>query len=156
MAPISNELFRNSLRHVRRELKTLGFNRKKVMETQVSRTPLPSFRKQAYFTHDGKIFVPMFQSKKNVRDMLRHEYGHSLLFNYPKIAMKNEFINFGHSIDVNDYLTNYAMKNPDEDFCETFMTYMKHHGKLPHKHVSPRMMKKWRFINGLRTRRGSS
>lgn len=154
MSPISDQLFRSSLRHVRRELKTLGLGRKKVMETKVSRTIIPSFKKEAYFTHDGEIFIPILQSKKNVRDMLRHEYGHALLYNYPKIAASKGFLYFGHTTDPEDYVSRYAMTNADEDFCETFTKYLKHRG-VPRKHYSPRLMKKWRFITSLRDRRFS-
>ena len=154
MAPISNQLFRRSLRRVRRELKTLGFGKKKVMETKVSRTIVPSIKKQAYFTHDGEIFVPIFQSKRGVRDMLRHEYGHALLYNYPRITASKGFSYFGHTTDPEDYVSGYAMKHPDEDFCETFMKYLKH-GGVARKHYSPRLMKKWHFIASLRDRRSS-
>jgi hypothetical protein len=155
MAPISNELFQNSLRHVRRELKTLGFDKKGMLETKVSRTLIPSLRRQAYF-HKGEIFIPILQSRKNVRDMLRHEYGHALLYYFPEIMATKGFRNFCNSSDINDYVSRYAMTNPDEDFCETLMKYMKHGGKFPRKNVSPELMKKWRFISGLRRKRTCS
>jgi hypothetical protein len=154
MSPISDQLFRSSLRHVRRELKTLGLAKKKVMETKVSRTIIPSFKKQAYFTHDGEIFIPILQAKKGVRDMLRHEYGHAFLFHYPEITAYKGFLYFGHTTDSRDYVSGYAMTDSDEDFCETFMQYLKHRG-VPQKHYSPRLMKKWHFIASLSGRRFS-
>lgn len=156
MSPINDSLFRSSLRHVRRELKTLGFGTKKMLKTKASLTLLPSIMKQSYFTKDGKIYVPRWQSKKrNVRDMLRHEYGHALLFHYPQIKHSKGFQIFGHTNDHNDYVSDYAMTVPVEDFCETFMAYLKHKGKPP-CHLSPRLKKKWAFISRLTKRFRSS
>ncbi len=155
MSPISEQLFRSSLSHVRRELKALGFNKKKVMATKVSRTFVPSFRKQAYFTSDGEIFIPILQPKRNVRDMLRHEYGHALLFYYPSIGSRKGFVVFGGTTDCNDYVSKYAMTKPEEDFCETFMVYMKFKGKLKNK-CSQRLQEKWSFIRKIRSYAASS
>jgi len=156
MTPISNELFQNSLRHVRRELKTLGFDRPKVMKTKVQRTIVPSLRKQAYFTDDGEIYIPILQSRRHVRDKIRHEYGHALLFHYHGITGRSGFSCFGHSRNRDDYVSQYAMTGPEEDFCETFMLFLRHRGKLPKKYLSPRIKEKWRFVNSLRTCSGSS
>lgn len=150
MSPINKKLFQDSVRHVRKELKTMKFGKKKIMETKVSRTLMPSIRKKGYFTKDGEIFVPVLQSKMGVRDILRHEFGHALLYHYPGITHKNDFSLFGHTTDVEDYVSNYAMTNPEEDFCETFMVYMKHRGKMPPHHSSERLRKKWRFMTALK------
>jgi len=152
MAPISETLFKNSLRHVRRELKTLGFGTKKIMKTKAARTLMPSLTKQAYFTQDGRIFVPILQSKKrNVRDMLRHEYGHALLFHYPKIQYLKGFSVFGQTKEPDDYVSKYSMRDPIEDFCETFMYYLKRKGKPPCD-LSANLKKKWDFIAALARR----
>jgi hypothetical protein len=156
MTPISNELFQNSLRHVRRELKTFGFDKPKVMKTKVHRTIIPSLRKQAYFTSDGEIYIPILQSKHHVRDKIRHEYGHSLLFHYPWIMGLRGFSSFGHSAERVDYVSQYAMTGPEEDFCETFMLFLKFKGKLPKRYGSVLIRKKWKFINSLRRCPGSS
>lgn len=156
MSPINKKLFQNSLRQVRRELKTLGFGTKQIMETKVSRTILPSIAK-GLFTEYGEIFIPILQSKKGgVRDTLRHEYGHAILHYHPKIMYRKRFHCFRQTTDRDDFVSKYAMKNNHEDFCETFMVYLKHKGKLPQRYSSPRLMKKWRFINGLRNRLHSS
>jgi len=156
MSPISETLFTNSLRHVRRELKSMGFGTEKILKTKVSRTLMPSITKKAYFTHGGEIIIPIFQRKKGVRDMLRHEYGHALLYHYPKIGRIKGWIYFGHSKYLSDYVSSYAMENPGEDFCETFMIYLKYRGKPHRKFSSSRLKNKWRFISRLPRRLGSS
>lgn len=155
MSPINKKLFQDSVRHVRRELKTMKFGKKKIMETKVSRTLIPSVTKKGYFTKGGEIFIPILQSKMGVRDILRHEYGHAILHNYPKIRDRREFSIFGHTTDVNDYFSDYAMTNTDEDFCETFMVYMKKKGKMPRTN-SQRLKRKWRFISSLKRGFGPS
>jgi len=156
MSPINKKLFQDSLRHVRRELKTMKFGKKKIMETKVSRTLMPSIIKKGYFTDEGEIFVPILQSKMGVRDILRHEYGHALLFQYPSIKQKEGFDLFGYSTNTDDYASDYAMVNPEEDFCETFMVYMKTKGKFPWNEGSPRLKKKWQFITALKRGFGPS
>lgn len=157
MSPINKKLFQDSVRYVRKELKTMKFGKKKIMNTKVSRTLMPSIRKKGYFTKDGEIFVPIFQSRMGVRDILRHEYGHALLYQYPGIKDREGFSLFGHTTDVNDYVSHYAMTNPEEDFCETFMAYMKKKGKMPKRNdYSMRLRRKWRFITALKRGFGPS
>jgi hypothetical protein len=82
--------------------------------------------------------------------MLRHEYGHAFQYHYPEIMHSKGFRSFGHTTNAEDYVSEYAMTNPDEDFCETFLKYLKHRGKIPRKYRSPRLLRKWRFIASLR------
>lgn len=156
MSPINKRLFESSVRHVRRELRTMKFGKRKIMKTKVSRTLLPSITKKGYFTDDGQIFIPILQSKRGVRDILRHEYGHALLFHYPSIRTKKGYTYFGHTSDPNDYISNYAMSDPEEDFCETFMVYIKNRGEIQRQKLSPVLMEKWRFITALKRSFGSS
>jgi hypothetical protein len=131
-------------------LKRCGLATKKMMKTKAQRTLIPSITKEAYFTEDGRIFVPIWQSRKRcVRDMIRHEYGHALLYHYPTISQSKKFQDtFCNSSDRDDYVTQYAMRDPIEDFCETFMLYMKYKG-LPRTHLSENLKKKWDFIASL-------
>jgi hypothetical protein len=152
MAPIDKKLFAASVNHVRREFKKLGFARKKLMNTKIVRTHIPSIRKRGYFTSEGVIYIPVLQQKKGIKDVLRHEYAHALLFHYPKIKGIERFALFGHTKNQDDYISHYAMTNPEEDFCETFMAYIKHKGKLPYKRASSRLKHKWSFITSLRSR----
>lgn len=120
------------------------------MQTRVYRTIIPSLKKEAYFTEDGEIFIPILQPKHAVRNKIRHEFGHALLYQYPKIRSLRGFVFFGHSGDPNDYVSRYAMTDPDEDFCETFLLYLRHQGKIPKKYLSTRVARKWEFIAAIR------
>lgn len=163
MAPISSELFKSTIRHVKRELKQMGFGRNKLLKTKIFRTLVPTITTAAYFVwedswlkyfggfREGTIYVPILQSKYGLRDTLRHEYAHALLYHYPNIEQRFGFKIFGSSHKDVDYVSDYAQQNAEEDFCETFMLYLKHKGKIPTRLAaqSDRIVKKWQFIEKL-------
>jgi hypothetical protein len=117
---------------------------------------------------DGSINIPAVSLCKlteffigeyaSLRDILRHEYEHALAHCYPGLFHSKVFSKvFGspHSSDQSFYydpeifVTNYAAKNAAEDFCETFMLYLKLKGKLPSRLCSPVIKCKWQFIKYL-------
>jgi hypothetical protein len=53
--------------------------------------------------------------------------------------------------DSASYVSSYAQTCPMEDFAETFMVYVRRHGK-PLKNMNERLEAKWRFILELANR----
>jgi hypothetical protein len=94
----------------------------------------------------------------SLRDVLRHEYGHAIASAYPGLIRTRQFRNaFGAShdsgvereFDYSAFISGYAATNPSEDFAETFMLFLKHHGALPHCYRFPVICSKWNFIRHL-------
>ena len=108
----------------------------------------------------GADIYPWCSEGRCLADVLRHEYGHALEGKYPKFIHNNEFRKaFGKAygdkkssdINMNHYVSTYAMTCPQEDFAETFMHYMKYRGILPGKWAKvPAIRRKWSFIDQLR------
>jgi hypothetical protein len=48
-----------------------------------------------------------------------------------------------------EFVSDYAMTEPAEDFAETFMVYLRHRGELPSRFKVPAIRKKWSFIRDL-------
>ncbi len=95
----------------------------------------------------------------SLRDVLRHEYGHALAYQYPELVIDSPAFKtaFGghHDDDTpvagpdHHFVSVYAQKEPREDFAETFMFYLRHKQILPAKHANRVIAKKWRFIEKL-------
>ena len=100
---------------------------------------------------------PWLQDRE-MRDVIRHEFGHALADKYRKFFRGGIFkAAFGASygekkvFDGDDwsdeYVTEYASTKAQEDFAETFMLYMKHKGKLPARYRGKcAIEKKWRTV----------
>jgi Putative zinc-binding metallo-peptidase len=89
----------------------------------------------------GNIYIPKWillhgpwQNRGSLRDLVRHEYGHALMWHFEEEGESKEFIKpFGGSYSSNSgspmfadcYVSKYAMTNPAEDFAETFMHYLR-------------------------------
>lgn len=121
-------------------------------------------RIMGYCYENGDIYIPhTFASalvgyKRNVVDVLRHEFGHALADRYQK-CFKGVFKEaFGRKYDdkpaeedVDDwsetYVSDYATTASREDWAETFELYMKHKGKLPARFAKkPVIRKKWNAV----------
>lgn len=94
-------------------------------------------------------------------DILRHEYGHAYAdVNRRRIETKRFEKAFGwpHEIsyggcfeyDAEFHITEYAATSTGEDFAEIFWMYLKHRGKLPKRHQTKSIIRKWKFVESLR------
>jgi hypothetical protein len=94
-----------------------------------------------------------------LRDVIRHEYGHAVADLYPKLSRSKAFRQaFGASYDrgarvtaydPEKHVSKYASTQPAEDFCEVFMLYVKHRGRLPARFDTPAIRRKWAFVEHL-------
>ena len=119
---------------------------------------------------EGNIFIPaitlskLFKPEERVslRDIIRHEYGHAFAHYYPELIIGNgqfKKIFSGNYyalqplkiFDSASYVSLYAQSCPMEDFAETFMVYVRRHGK-PLKKMNERLAAKWKFIDYLKDR----
>jgi hypothetical protein len=92
-----------------------------------------------------------------LRDILRHEYGHVVADLYPKLSRSKAFRQaFGASYgreeriapyDPEKHVTKYASTEPAEDFCEVFMYFVKHRGRLPARFDTPAIRRKWAYVD---------
>ena len=100
---------------------------------------------------------PWLQDRE-MRDVIRHEFGHALADKYRKIFRGGIFKEaFGKSYGtwqvfdgddcLDEYVSDYATTNTREDFAETFMLYMKYKGKMPARFRGKRaIVKKWKTV----------
>lgn len=101
---------------------------------------------------------PRWYEERDIKDVLRHEFGHALADRYRKFFRSGIFkAAFGASygekkvFDGGDwtaeYVTEYASTMTQEDFAETFMLYMKYKGKMPARYRGKRAIeKKWKTV----------
>ena len=121
-----------------------------------------------YRGRQGEIHIPrvsmarwreMFgEPRVGLRDVLRHEFGHALVDLHPRLFRSGAFREvFGASIsaqyawdhDPKHHITPYAATSPEEDFCETFMVWLKWNGR-PSLSTQPiKIKKKLQFISKL-------
>ena len=113
----------------------------------------------------GHIYIPKWvllhgtrQRRGSLRDILRHEYGHSLAYHYPALINGKRFQEiFGRKYNdedfsedyEGDFVSDYASTRPMEDFAETFMVYLRCRGTLPIRFATPSIKKKFAFIRDL-------
>lgn len=124
-----------------------------------------------YRGREGEINIPALslarwpewfgQSRVSLRDVLRHEFGHALMDLHPGLFRSRTFRDaFGSSVgaqhgwhhDPEHHITPYAATNPEEDFCETFMVWLKWNGRLPLFRYPVGVQRKLQFVNTLSTR----
>lgn len=93
-----------------------------------------------------------------VRQVLRHEYGHALAYQYRKLVRSRHFsaaFDFHHEkeqaskYDGGKHVTAYAATRPYEDFAEVFAEFIKHQGHIPSYYSTPAIRKKWDFVRRL-------
>ncbi|MGA2032488.1 MAG: hypothetical protein ABSG68_09545 [Thermoguttaceae bacterium] len=91
----------------------------------------------------GHIYIPQWvgrpgarRNRGSLRDVLRHEFAHALAFYHPgPIRRTRAFVAafdarydevwYDPPTDKEDFVTDYAMTAPDEDFAETFMVWLR-------------------------------
>ena len=118
----------------------------------------------------GNIYIPKWilaqgfwaQRRGSLRDLVRHEYGHAVAFQYPSLVLRSTRFTtaFGGTYfrgkpvkgNVRDFVSAYARTQPCEDFAETFMHYVRCQGTLPKELNLPShfgfdpIKRKWQFI----------
>ena len=119
-----------------------------------------------YDPRDQNIHIPAafppglfpWLQDREIRDVIRHEFGHALADKYRKFFRGGIFkAAFGASYGEkkvfdgekwsDEYVTEYASTMTQEDFAETFMLYMKYKGKMPARYRGKRAIeKKWETV----------
>lgn len=109
----------------------------------------------------GHIYIPAISSntviarKWSLREVIRHEYAHSVAFRYPKLVKTKEFIRvFGWSYDGikkvempdDAYVSEYAKEIPAEDFAKTWSTYLTRKYKPENKRINVKLKMKFEFV----------
>ena len=157
-----------ALSSVQDELIFWNFWTPKVSNIEVYLTTIGAAYGWQHYGGDGSIDIPAISLCKltelfrgeysSLRQIIFHEYGHALAHRHPKFFQSKVFSKaFGSSFssdqsfyfDPDIFVTEYAEKNASEDFCETFMLFLKHKGKLPTRLSSPAIKMKWQFIKKL-------
>ncbi len=73
--------------------------------------------------------------------VLRHEFGHALA---DALGLMEAMPAWWERSTW--CVSDYARTNPDEDFAETFMCYLKHGGRLPDHLAMPGIARKWAYV----------
>lgn len=95
-----------------------------------------------------------------MRDILRHEYGHAFAVEHPSLVRRSrEFCDtFGGRYDSRsqavaysqtEHVTEYAATSPQEDFAETFMTYVRAGGRVSKFRRRGGVYRKLQFVRAL-------
>lgn len=93
-----------------------------------------------------------------IREILRHEYGHALAYQYRRLLRSKLFrVAFGmhhekeqaSEYDPARHVTAYAATRPYEDFAEVFAEFVKLQGEIPLWYATPAIRKKWEFVRRL-------
>ncbi len=158
----------------------LWFEGSKLTDTEVhwcAVSPLSLYDANGFFIHGasavqkilgfepGNIYIPslvlsqvFWQSRGSLRDVIRHEYAHSLAHYYPRIISKSDFKKaFGgeyYSIEPikmesDAFITDYASTMPMEDFAETFMVYVRRKGIIHPSIKNKQLIKKWQYVSNI-------
>lgn len=156
------------------EMNDLGFWTKRMESVEVQLCPLRSLipdRALGHCDYRGHIYIPatglarIFGRLKNycrLRDVLRHEFGHSFACLHPQLVQRNpEFMkilggtydsDMRSNYDPAFHLTKYAATSPAEDFAECFMAVLKYKGKLDRFKTRPLLYKKVCWVKSLARR----
>ena len=120
----------------------------------------------------GHIYIPKWillhgpwQNRGSLRDVLRHEFGHALAYYHPGPICRSRMFRdafgarydeswFEQPTDCEDFVSDYAMTNPAEDFAETFARWLRALGgrgnsrgtsAVP-RHATPTLRAKFAFV----------
>ncbi len=154
---------------VTRELQVLCFYDPPIQEIETCLVAFGIPYGWQHYRGSGHINIPRISfsrltdlwtgSYTSLRDILRHEFGHALADTHRGLFRSRRFSDaFGASHDSEvewehdpkHHVSLYAAANPAEDFAESFMIYVRHHGRLPSKLATTTVRRKWRFIDELR------
>lgn len=164
-----------------RELKEVGLYTSQVEKTSCILTYAPAIFTQGYFIQEssslmewwgweeGHIYLPFKIPSAHLVQVLRHEYGHALLWHHKEIARNKSFNSVfcesrhnnlkGNSwlfwSDENGYwyrsfITDYAQTDWEEDFCETFAFWLRCKGNYKPKKYGPIIDQKMEIMPKLR------
>ncbi len=162
---------------VRDELREVGLLDDGVYLDQIElvRSPLPSIWTMGYCFHNGvtwlrlvgyqpgTIYIPINapverSSGYTLADVIRHEFGHAWAWLDRKRIdgpwFKRAFgerYGFPDGVPApeEDFVSEYAMTRPAEDFADTFMTYLRHRRNLSRFKNQPGLYRKLRAIEVL-------
>ena len=173
---ISLKQINRAIFDVQNELYLLGlwYEGAPLTMVEIYSCPLPRLLVRGLFYHgentwskmagyyEGKMYIPQISiahlsnnQPDSLSDVIRHEYAHAFAHHYPELIFKTLFSKvFGGSYYSNkpskmhakSYVSDYAKTIPMEDFAETFMTFLKHKGKLPKPFTRKRITAKWNFV----------
>jgi hypothetical protein len=129
---------------------------------------------RAYGCDPGHIYIPKWvlkpdarQNRGSLRDVLRHEFAHALAFHHPGLIRRPRAFLAAFEArydeawtepptDPVDFVTEYAMTGPDEDFAETFMVWLRGFSNSSavaprsrwssSRRVTPALRAKFRFV----------
>jgi hypothetical protein len=129
---------------------------------------------KAFGCEPGHIYIPQWvlkpgarQNRGSLRDVLRHEFAHALAFYYPGLIRRTRTFVAAFEArydepwpdpptDPKDFVTDYAMTSPDEDFAETFMVWLRGFSnpnasvtrsrRRPSRRATPALRAKFRFV----------
>lgn len=180
LKPITLKKLERAHYQVIRELKSVGLYTQEVSKTQCVLTYAPAILTLGYFIQsssnlmnwcglqEGHIYLPNRVIGGHLVQILRHEYGHALLWHHPEIKRKrifsqvfnekrhSEFLNKGWVL-WNDkarcwdepFISEYAKTDWEEDFCETFANWLQHKGNYQNKKYGAFIDEKMSIISKL-------
>lgn len=168
MKIVTRERLNRALSDVIRDFEHLGIWNDRLYNVGVFLVPIGRAWGWAWRGRGGSIDIPAISLCRlashvfglgdhwGLRDILRHEYGHAVADLYPQLVRSRDFkrafagsFNCGEptgKYDPGKHVTGYAASEPAEDFCEVFMFFVKHNGKLPSRFDTPVIRRKWRFV----------
>jgi len=152
---------------VQRELRKVGLSGSKLDAVEVFHCNWPQLTMPlalGFFIHrdfgigkmigyrQGHIYIPRWVFSSGhcaLRDIIRHEYAHALVYHYRDAVMTAAFPRtFKKSSHGNSdgFITPYAAKCPEEDFAETFMVFVRRVGKPLPPRRNEEIRRKYQFV----------
>ena len=147
------EAFEKAHEKVLNDLTAVGLleDSSKLYKTEVFYCRLPQvhvFLAEGFFLHNdsvlgrpfgyikGHIYVPKmnlgtFWAGRDtpIADILRHEWGHAVVYHYHKLTDQTRAWKDTFTACEGECVSDYATTDPEEDWAETFMYYLKRRGK---------------------------
>ncbi|MBT3340277.1 MAG: hypothetical protein HN405_04995 [Planctomycetes bacterium] len=135
---------------VEKEFIKHGLYTKRLAETPVYLIPASSWIMAEGLYYSGAVHMPQvniltlgrvlgLSPKPALRETLRHEFGHAMLEHNPELISPKEWKtvfggakgeSYEYEIDDDDFITDYAQTDTEEDFCETLAAYFRVKGDI--------------------------
>ena len=150
------------------ELETHGFYDHHVEAVDTCLVPFGFAYGWQWYGSTGDISIPRVSLSRlahiwtggytSLRDVLRHEFAHAIADTHRGLFRSSVFSdafdaghhwNFEWEYEPEHHVSEYAATAPAEDFAETVMVYLRHGGRLPARHDTAPIKRKWRFIRRL-------
>ncbi|MBL8025955.1 MAG: putative zinc-binding metallopeptidase [Fibrobacteres bacterium] len=159
-----------ALAKVQTQLEKLNFYTEAIAAVDVYLIPVSTAYGYKWDGKRGFICIPRISLSKlkekffsgypyaSLADVVRHEYGHAVADVFSKQVKTKEYkaafkstysSKVSYDYDPELFVSEYAATSSAEDFCETFMYYVKHMGKIPERFKTPAIKEKWSFIKKL-------